>query len=442
MKLHGTVITTIALFLFLSGCGRNHGTGPVNQNPGAGYNGALIKSSLQRDSAAAPLSDVAAVANGNNAFGWSLLGNLQSPDNNIFFSPYSVTTALAMTWVGARGETYAEMARTLKCAFDSIRFHAAMNTIDLALASRGKGAAGNQGQGFALRLANSLWGEQSQTFLPGFLDPIALYYGGGVHACDFINNSEQARLDINAWVSQQTSGKIKDLIPENGVDMTTKLVLTNTVYFDAAWADSFLHESTVDGPFVRANGDSNTARFMHKTAAFGYAEDQSFQALELPYDGRQVSMVFFLPKSGHGVNAADITYEEITGLMAGLSQKTVVVTLPKFGFTYGTVRLKQPLINMGMIRAFESLADFSGIDGQKDLCIDDVLHQAYVAVDEKGTTAAAATGVVMVPTCVPIPGPDPNPIFTADHPFLFFIRDIPTGQILFMGYLAQPVTAG
>jgi serpin B len=211
------------------------------------------------------------------------------------------------------------------------------------------------------------------------------------------------------------------------------------VYFDAAWADTFLHESTNDGTFRLAAGDTIVTKFMHKTDSCSYSEDQNFQALELPYDGRQVSMVILLPKAASGVTSASIDYQEVVGLVAGMSRNLVDVSLPKFSFTYGTCDLQLPLKNMGMLRAFGvGTPDFSGIDGDYDLVISKVLHQAYVCVDEKGTTAAAATAVVMIGTTYSPILTSNRKIFTADHPFVFLIRDVPTGQILFLGYMANP----
>jgi serpin B len=286
-------------------------------------------------------------------------------------------------------------------------------------------------------MADALWGEQTETFLPSFLDVLAQYYGAGMRAIDFINNAEQARLAINEWAFEQTNGKIKDLIQPNQIGSLTRLVITNTVYFDAAWADSFSYGKTSTGDFSLVNGQKARVRFMQRTGTYTYGEDKDYQALELPYDGRQVSMVIVLPKNASAaVAAAGIPFEEVATLIRNLSQTTVEAFVPKFSFTYGTVSLNQPLEDLGMKTPFSDLADFSGITGTKGLIIGNVIHQAFVAVDENGTTAAAATAVISVATATQIH--PQTTVFSADHPFLFFIRDIPTGQILFMGYLAQP----
>jgi serpin B len=345
-----------------------------------------------------------------------------------------------MAWQGAQGVTKTEMTQALHFALDSVGFNGAMNSIDLALATRGQGAAGNEGAGFTIRCANDLWGEKTETFSQGFLDPLAQYFGAGMHLCDFEYNPDPTRIMINDTVENQTNGKIKNLIPQRGVDGTTKLVITNSVYFDAAWADSFNHNSTNTMQFVRSANDSMQALFMHQTNEFNYAEDQNYQALELPYSGNQVSMVFVLPKDMNALQSGETpSAGEIKSLVNGLSLRQVRVSVPKFTFTFGTLSINSQLQALGIQKAFSAgVADFSGINGQHDLFIGNVFHQAFVAVDEKGTTAAAATAVTVGTGCAPF---DPNLVtFMADHPFVFFIRDIPTGQILFMGYMSTPTS--
>ncbi|MBN2188359.1 MAG: serpin family protein [Chitinispirillaceae bacterium] len=395
----------------------------------------LLKSDCPRLMVDAPAPDVAAVVEGNNAFGWSLFGMLNTSGDNLFFSPYSISLALAMAWAGARGETGTEMEQALRYAFDDSRQSSAMNTIDRQLESRGEGAAGREGEGFALQLANALWGEKTYTFLQSYLDPLAQYFGAGMRLCDFLNDAEGARLGINGWVEEQTRGKIKDLIPAGVLNALTRLVITNTVYFDAAWADTFDANDTREAVFHRSASDSLLTLFMSRTAAYNYSEDQEFKALELPYDGDEVSMVVVMPRSTGGPLPS---FAEMKALVAGLAQKRVEVSLPKFSFTWGTKSVKNQLNDLGMRLAFTDNADFSGIGGVRELFISDVLHQAFVAVDEKGTTAAAATAVIIGNTCIP---PQPEAYFVADHPFVFFIRDIPTGQILFIGYVAAPASA-
>jgi serpin B len=433
------IICGISCFIFLAGCSLS----PLeNTYPTPGQTmreGNLLKSSCPRITTEAPASDIAVVADGNNAFGWSLFNNLHTSNDNVFISPYSISLALAMAWVGAKGNTATEMAQALHFAYTDNRLLSTINTIDQKLATRGKGAAGNEGTGFTLQLADALWGEQTYTFLQSYLDPLAQYFGAGMRLCDFLKNAEQARVEINTWASDETHGKITNLIPPGALTPLTRLVITNTVYFDAAWADTFEANNTHKEIFFRLPSDSFQTWYMHQTNMFNYSENQSYQVLELPYDGGQVSMVFVLPKSTSSVQIP--SYDDIKTLIAGFTLQRVFISLPKFKFTYGTTSVKDPLITLGMHLAFSSSADFSGIDGTHSLSISDVLHQAYVAVDEKGTTAAAATAVVIC-TAVAIAQPQPPVIpFNADHPFFFFIRDLPTGQILFIGYMATPTSA-
>jgi serpin B len=431
----GIVATGIIL---VASCGKNGGGNPISQGP-AVIAGNLIKSTLPRANLTSPAADISMVTDGNNSFGWSLFNKLHTDNTNMFFSPYSVSTAVAMAWQGARGETKSEITQALDFALDSIRFNIAMNAIDLGLAQRGQSAAGREGKGFTIQCANALWGEKTETFLPGFLDPLGQYFGAGMRVCDFKNNSELARIEINDTVASQTKGKILELIPNGQIDPLTRLVLTNTVYFDAAWADTFDHQKT-PGDFFRSTDDTIQTWYMRRTGMYNYSEDGDFQMLEIPYDGNQVSMVVLLPKSADSLNALQpLSNEKIKTLLSAMSIQEVSVSLPKYTFTFGTVSLNNELIALGMQKAFSPAADFSGINGTRGLALSQVLHQAFVAVDGKGTTAAAATAIVGYSTASPFP---PNrKIFDCDHPFVFFIRDIPTNQILFMGYLAAPTVA-
>jgi serpin B len=422
--------------MLMTGCDQNTGIEPTNSDPDpekTTLTRNLLKSNQIRSSASTPVADIKAVTDANNTFGWALFNKVKDENTNLFFSPYSISTALAMVWVGAQGETKTEMAKALNFTLDSMRFHAAMNSIDLDLSQRGQRSAGREGQGFSLKIANTLWGENSETFLTSFLDPLAIYYNAGMRLCDFENNPELVRLEINDTVKNQTNGKIEELIPPKEIDVTTRLVITNTVYFDAAWADTFESGNTQKRYFYKANGDSIETLFMGRTGTYNYSEDNNFKAIELPYSGGQISMVVLSPKSPYSIFTENaINNQNVKSLLEGLSPKRVFVNLPKFSFSYGTVSLRQPLIDLGMRLAFSGMADFSGINGKRSLAISNVFHQAYIAVDEKGTTAAAATAVILRETAIPF-----DLLINLDHPFIFLIRDIPTNQILFIGYLAN-----
>jgi serpin B len=396
--------------------------------------GNILKSTTGRDTTSAPAQDIASVAEANNAFAWTMFEKLFDRDANLIFSPYSISTALSMAAVGTRGESGAEMRRALRWPFDGIRFHGAMNSMDLQMESRGQGASGREATGFSLMVDNALWGEQTMKFSVAFLDTLVRFYDAGMGLCDFVGNPDAARLRINGWISGRTNDKIRDMLNPGSIDNMTRLVITNTVYFDAAWADTFEHDKTFQGWFYRSSGDSMQVPFMNRIGSYNYSENERFQALELPYDGGQVAMVVLLPKDTSLRLLENVVNDTVVrSLSASFVPKIVAVSLPKFSFTYGTVFLNRPLQEMGMRMVFTDLTDFSGIC-DSPLFISSVLHKAYIAVDEKGTTAAAATVVV-------IDGNALHPYdvrFSADHPFILLIRHIPTGQALFVGYVAEP----
>jgi serpin B len=245
--------------------------------------------------------------------------------------------------------------------------------------------------------------------------------------------TEESRQIINQWVADQTEDKIKDLIPQGTLDENTRLVLTNAIYFNAAWANPFHEESTVDGQFHLLNGGESSARLMQQSESFGYYQGDNFQAVELPYDGNELSMVIILPDLDQFTAfESGINSQQVDDIVSNLKRQQVNLSMPKFKIE-SKFSLKTELSNMGMPDAFYN-ADFSGMDGKRDLEIGDVVHKAFVSVDEAGTEAAAATGVVMQLTSVPL---DPVKV-TVDHPYIFFIRDIKTGAVLFIGRVMDP----
>jgi serpin B len=381
-----------------------------------------------------PAADLEELAAGNSAFALDLYQALRVEEGNLFFSPYSISVALAMTYAGAQGETEAEMAETLRFGLPQERLHPAFNGLDLELAKRGEGAEGTGEQGFRLNIANALWGQTGYPFLPEFLDVLASNYGAGMRLVDFSADAEAARVTINDWVSQQTEGRIEDLIPQGVVDAATRLVLTNAIYFNAAWAKPFAEAGTEDGPFYLLDGSQVTAPLMRQTESFGYAHGEGYQVVELPYSGQELSMVILLPDEGQfdafeeGLNA-----KGVEAMLGGVGYQQLDLTMPRFEFD-AEFSLKETLEGMGMPLAFSGEADFSGMTGQRDLYISAVIHKAFVAVDEEGTEAAAATAVAMAEMAMPA---EPLEV-RVDRPFLFFIRDIPTGTILFAGRVLDP----
>jgi serpin B len=359
---------------------------------------------------------------------------LSEKEGNLFYSPYSISAALAMTYAGARGDTKKQMADTLQFYLSQNQLHPAFNSLDQELASRGEGAQGKDGEGFRLNIVNAIWGQKDYAFLTSFLNTLAENYGAGLRILDFINETEPSRITINDWVSDETEGHIEDLIPQGAINQMTRLVLTNAIYFNAAWQYSFEEEATSPGVFYPLNGDEATVPMMEQQESFSYTEGDNYQAVELPYDGQELSMVIILPDSGQFETFEEaIEYQQVKDIIENMERREVKLTMPKFEFD-SSFDLKKTLIDMGMPVAFSTGADFSGMTGDKDLFISDVIHKAFVSVDEAGTEAAAATAVIMELTAIP-----ETPVeVTLDRPFLFLIRDIETGAILFVGRIMNP----
>jgi serpin B len=397
--------------------------------------GELLKSDKERiTSPEVSPSEQALLVEGNSAFAFELYQALREQEGNLFYSPYSISVALAMTYAGARGETAQQMAGTLEFLLEQDRLHPAFNWLDLELAKRGEGAQGKDDKGFRLNIVNAIWGQKDYEFLSDFLDVLAENYGAGLRILDFINETEESRLAINAWVSDQTEGRIKDLIPQGVITWLTRLVLTNAIYFNAAWAYPFDEDMTTDGPFYLIDGGQVTIPMMKQTESFGYTDGEGYQAVELLYDGDELSMVIILPADGQfEVFEEGLQADEVSDIISGLQLTEVVLTMPQFEFD-SEFSLKDTLAEMGMPVAFSTGADFSGMTGGRDLYISEVLHKAFVSVDEAGTEAAAATAVPMELTAVP----DTPVEVTIDRPFIFLIRDIETGAILFVGRVMNP----
>jgi len=379
--------------------------------------------------------DLAQVISGNSAFAFDLYQQLREAKGNLFYSPYSISLALAMTYAGARGQTERQMADALHFMLSQDRLHPAFNALDLELARRGKGAEGKDEGGFRLNIVNAIWGQGGYEFVAQFLEILAEHYGAGLRTLDFVNAPEESRVTINDWVSEQTEGRIKDLIPQGVINTLTRLVLTNAIYFNAAWSNPFEPELTADGPFYVLDGSQVTVPMMRQTESLGYAEGDGYQAVELPYDGEELSMVVLLPQAGEfGPFEGSLSAELVDGILSDLTHRQVALTMPRFEFESG-FGLKDTLAAMGMPDAFSQTADFSGMTGGRDLFIADVIHKAFVSVDEAGTEAAAATAVVMELTAAM---PEEPIEVTIDRPFVFLIRDIGTGAVLFVGRVLNP----
>jgi serpin B len=378
---------------------------------------------------------VTSLVAGNSGFAFDLYQTLSEEEGNIFYSPYSISQALAMTFAGARSQTEEQMAGTLHFTLPQERLHPAFNSLDIELSKRGEGAHGKDGEGFRLHIVNAIWGQKDYEFLVSFLDVLAENYGAGLRIMDFVKEPEKSRITINDWVSDQTEGRIEDLIPQGMIDALTRLVLTNAIYFNAAWQYPFSEDMTADGPFHLLDGGEVSLPMMRQTESFGYASGEGYQAIELPYDGRELSMVILLPDSGNFRGFEEgLQGKQVDDIIKSLENTSLALSMPQFEFE-SEFSLKDTLIKMGMPSAFSETADFSGMTGNKDLFIAEVMHKAFVMVDETGTEAAAATAVVMQETSIPA---EPVQV-SIERPFIFFIRDINTGAILFVGRVMNPV---
>jgi serpin B len=396
----------------------------------------LLKSDKERiTSPDVSTSEQALLVEGNSAFAFELYQELKQKEGNLFYSPYSISLALAMTYAGARGETAEQMADTLQFMLEQERLHPAFNWLDAELAKRGEGAEGQDEEGFRLNIVNAIWGQKDYEFLTDFLDVLAENYGAGLRILDFITEPEKSRVTINDWVSDQTEERIKDLIPPGMITALTRLVLTNAIYFNAAWEYPFNEDMTADGPFYLLDGGQVTVPMMRQTKSFGYAEGKGYQAVELLYDGGELSMVILLPASGNFETFEEgLQAQQVNDIIRGLQPTLVALTMPQFEFD-SDFSLKDTLAGMGMPIAFSGDADFSGMTGNRELFISDVVHKAFVSVDEAGTEAAAATAVIDAGASPP----EEHPVqVTIDRPFIFLIRDIETGAILFVGRVLNP----
>ncbi|MDV2989731.1 MAG: serpin family protein [Dehalogenimonas sp.] len=398
--------------------------------------GQELKSDLPRQTPDVPAAEMTELVSGNTDFALALYQLLKEEGGNFFYSPYSISVALAMTYAGANGETERQMADTLRFTLGQAKLHQALNALDAAVNSRGQGAKGKDDQPFSLKVVNAIWGQQDFQFLNSYLDLLAANYGAGLRTLDFAADPEGARKTINDWVARETEKRIQDLLPPGSIKEITRLVLTNAIYFNGGWLKPFEENATTDGIFNLLNGNPVTVSMMHQSETLGYAAGSGYQAVELQYDGGELSMVIILPEVG-GFESFEDTLDGVMlqHIIGDLRNGFVNLFMPKFEFE-SSFSLKSALSAMGMPVAFTDAADFSGITGQPNLLIADVVHKSFVAVDEAGTEAAAATGVIMDLTSAP--GGDPVTM-TIDRPFIFLIQDIATGAVLFTGRVMNPL---
>ena len=373
--------------------------------------------------------DLVNFSENNSSFSLDLYQLLREEDGNIFFSPYSISVALAMTYGGARGDTESQMARVLHFDLNREYLHAAFSALQEKLAEA------ETAGGVQLKIANSLWPHVGYPFLKSYLDLVLKYYGVSITAVDYVHDTEGARQTINAWVEKKTETKIRDLIPKGILDRLTRLVLTNAIYFKGDWAAQFDPDKTRRDDFWSPQKQTKVPMMTCK-GEYRYKETSELQILELPYAGDKLSMLVLLPREKDGLPNLErqLTPDFLSKATKNMWEEQVTVHLPKFKIE-AAFTLNDPLISLGMSDAFDmDKADFSGMDGLKKwLYISYVLHKAFIDVNEEGTEAAAATAVVMQMKGVSMPT-----IFRADHPFLFLIRERETGSILFIGRFTKP----
>lgn len=373
-------------------------------------------------------NDMQMVVQGNTIFAGDLFNQLRAKPGNLFCSPFSISTALAMTAAGARGSTAEEMNKVLHLPAGNIS-HIGFAELQQQLQAGPK-------SGFELSVANALWGQKGFPFNPKFLDLVGKNYGGGLRPVDFANAALAAGT-INQWVEEQTKKRIKNLIDPSMLDATTRLVLTNAIYFKGQWKDKFRKESTSDQPFFTADKVSAPVPMMHQGGKYRYFQDDQLQLVEMPYVGDRLAMTLILPKERFALDRQvepQLAEENLNRMLQAATMKKGDISLPRFEFE-SKFELTPTLQAMGMRQAFTNAADFSGITTAEALKISFVVHKAFIKVDEEGSEAAAATGVGVKFAAAPI---EDRFNFRADQPFVFMIRDTKTGSVLFMGRMANP----
>lgn len=388
----------------------------------------------QTPPAASP--DQAQAVQGSNAFAIDLYSQLSAQPGNLFFSPESISTDFAMAYAGAHGQTATEMAHVFHFTLPPDRLHPAMGSLLTAMNA--------PHEGYALSVADALWAQQDEKFQPAYLSLVQTNYGAAFRPVDFKTAPDSVRATINQWVEKQTNDKIQNLLGPGTVTPLTRLVLTNAIYFKAAWANQFNKNATENEDFHLSAGKTIQAPTMHNSGSYYYLKGPSFQALLLPYEKDEISMLILLPDDVEGLPALEhsLSAGNLQNWMTSLSyEHEVIVSLPRFKITQ-EFELSSTLEKLGMKAAFDpNAADFSAMTGDRSLDISAAIHKAYIDLDENGTEAAAATAVMMEMAMAarPMTPPPPPIIFTADHPFLFLIQDNASGAILFMGRVTNPV---
>lgn len=377
-------------------------------------------------------SPSAVAAKAVNAFAIDLYGQLRKTEGNTFFSPYSISAALAIAYTGAAGNTESQMAKTLRFSREKTKMNEAFHALSAQVLAAGRG------KGAELNIANALWAEKSFTFKKDYLESVRVNYHGDIKQADFMHAPEAARKTINSWVEEQTKNKIMDLFSPDMIASDTKLVIANAIYFKGLWEFPFDKSETKEDAFTLLEGKEVKVPMMNHTGSFGYSELPDLQLLEMWYKGGELAMVALLPSKQTRLQDFEqsLTAEKLDQWIGSLRPRKVEVHFPKYQMT-SAFQLTDKLEKLGMTDAFSMKdADFLDMTRGKDFFIGAVVHKAFVDVYEEGTEAAAATGLTMKTGMAP--RPEPIPVFRADHPFVFLIRHKPSGCILFLGRVTKP----
>lgn len=432
-----TQLAFYALFLGLAACPAPDDTGADSDTDDTPAPGELAQSDLARETnPSVQESDLGAFTEDNRAFAFAMYHQLAATPGNLFFSPHSISSALAMTYAGANGDTEAQIAEALRFDLPEAQLHPSFNRLDLALTSRAEAAlpSDEDGDPFQLSVVNATWAQHGYPLHAAWLDTLAVNYGAGVHLLDFGADPDGSREAINDWVEDVTNDKIVDLLPPGSITGDTKLVLTNAIYFKASWKEPFDASNTTADPFTPLGGAAVNVPTMHGAIETSFYDADGYALVDLPYLGDQLAMTLLVPDAGRFAEVeAALDQASFDAALAEARGHRVTLALPKFSFRT-PLDLTDPLQQLGMIDAFSaSDADFSGITDASRLFVGGVIHQAFVDVNEQGTEAAAATAVTFEDTSVP-----EEATLTVDRPFLFLIRDLPTGAILFVGRVTDP----
>jgi serpin B len=418
----------LAAALALAGCSQSSTEEPeVPEAPGA-----LVASDKERiTQPGVTAEDLTALASANTDFGVALYRQVAKPGENLFFSPFSISQGFSMVYPGARGNTELQMQQALRFTLPQDKLHPAMNALDLALQRPIAPQPGQQGTPPELRVVNASWGQEGYTFEPAYLDTLAQHYGAGMRAVDFKNDPEAIRGQINDWVAAMTNERIKDLLPERTVKPDTRLMLVNALYFKGAWAFPFNPSGTRSESFHLLDGTTSQVNMMERRMVVPYKRAADFQAFALPYVGNSIQMLLVMPDEGRFQDVeARLSASFLDTVHQGMQSTDMYLNFPKFQVET-TIDLPPAMQALGMTDAFSERADLSGITTSEQLFLGVAKHKAFLAVDEKGTEAAAATAIGAEPVSLP-------PTFTVDRPFLLLIEDTETKTVLFLGRVMKP----